>query len=179
MVLTSDEALARRCRDLRNLCFLPQRRFLHTELGHQFRMTNMQAAVGVNQVKRIETIVDRKRAIAAEYTARLSDLPMLQLPVEESWARSVYWVYALLLAEDFPLDAVGFAGRLKDRGIETRPFFLGMHEQPVFHDMGLFVGERYPVTERIARKGLYIPSGLAITEEQMDLVCAAVRDALG
>jgi perosamine synthetase len=178
MVLTSDEALAQRCRDLRNLCFLPQRRFLHTELGHQFRMTNMQAAVGVNQVKRIEAIVDRKRAIAAEYTARLGDLSMLGLPVEESWARSVYWVYALLLAEDHPLDAAAFASRLKDRGIETRPFFLGMHEQPVFHGMGLFVGERYPVTERIARKGLYIPSGLAITEQQMDLVCTAVRDVL-
>jgi perosamine synthetase len=104
---------------------------------------------------------------------------MLQLPIEENWARSVYWVYSLLLAEDHPLDAVSFASALKERGIETRPFFLGMHEQPVFHDMGLFVDERYPVTERIARKGLYIPSGLAITGEQIDLVCAAVRDVLG
>jgi perosamine synthetase len=178
MVLTSDERLAQRCRDLRNLCFLPERRFLHRELGHQFRLTNMQAAVGVNQVKRIESIVDRKRAIAAEYTARLGDLQMLQLPIEESWARSVYWVYSLLLADDHPLDAVSFASALKAKGIETRPFFLGMHEQPVFHEMGLFVGEHYPVTERIARKGLYIPSGLAITAEQMNLVCAAARDVL-
>jgi perosamine synthetase len=178
MVLTSDEQLAKRCRDLRNLCFLPERRFLHRELGHQVRLTNMQAAVGVNQVKRIETIVERKRAIAAEYTARLGDLPMLQLPIEESWARSVYWVYSLLLAEDHPLDAVAFADALKERGVETRPFFLGMHEQPVFHEMSLFVGESYPVTERIARKGLYVPSGLAITAEQMSLVCAAVRDVL-
>jgi perosamine synthetase len=179
MVLTSDEALAQRCRDLRNLCFRQDRRFLHTELGHQVRLTNMQAAVGVNQVKRIEAIVERKRAIAAEYTRGLSDLRSIQLPVEESWARSVFWVYSLLLAEDHPLDAAGFAAQLRERGIETRPFFLGMHEQPVFHDMGLFVGERYPVTEMIARKGLYVPSGLAITEEQMDLVCAAVRDVLG
>jgi perosamine synthetase len=178
MLLTSDERLAQRCRDLRNLCFLPERRFLHRELGHQFRLTNMQAAVGVNQVKRIESIVDRKRSIAAEYSARLGDLQMLQLPIEESWARSVYWVYSLLLADDHPMDAVSFTSALKAKGIETRPFFLGMHEQPVFHDMGLFVGEHYPVTERIARKGLYIPSGLAITAEQMDLVCAAVRDVL-
>lgn len=178
MVLTSDDELAKRCRDLRNLCFLPERRFLHRELGHQFRLTNMQAAVGVNQVKRIEAIVDRKRAIAAEYTSRLSNLQAIQLPVEESWARSVYWVYSLLLSEDHPLDAVSFAAALKARGIETRPFFLGMHEQPVFHDMGLFVGESYPVTEMIARKGLYIPSGLAITEQQMDQVCAAVRAVL-
>lgn len=178
MLVTSDDHLAKRCRDLRNLCFRPDRRFLHTELGHQFRLTNMQAAIGVNQVKRIEAIVERKRAIAAAYTARLGDLSGVQLPMEENWGRSVFWVYPLLLAEDHPLDAVSFAAALKAEGVETRPFFLGMHEQPVLHDMGLFAGESYPVTERIARKGLYIPSGLAITEEQMDHVCAAVRKIL-
>lgn len=178
MVITSDPHLAKRCRDLRNLCFRPERRFLHTELGHQFRLTNMQAAVGVNQIKRIDQIVERKRAIAADYTARLGDLPGVQLPMEEDWGKSVFWVYSLLLADDHPLDAVSFATALKQEGVETRPFFLGMHEQPVFHDMGLFVGETYPVTERIARKGLYIPSGLAITPEQMDQVCAAVRKIL-
>ena len=178
MLITSDDHLAKRCRDLRNLCFRPDRRFLHTELGHQFRLTNMQAAVGVNQVKRIEDIVERKRSIAAEYTARLSDLPDVQLPMEENWGRSVFWVYPLLLDDDHPLDAASFAAALKAEGVESRPFFLGMHEQPVFHDMGLFLGENYPVTERIARKGLYIPSGLAITAEQMDHVCAAVRKIL-
>jgi perosamine synthetase len=178
MVLTSDPHLAARCRDLRNLCFRSERRFLHTELGHQFRLTNMQAAVGVNQIKRIDQIVGRKRAIATDYTARLSDLPDLQLPMEEDWGKSVFWVYSLLLADDHPLDAVSFAAALKQEGVETRPFFLGMHEQPVFHDMGLFLEETYPVTERIARKGLYIPSGLAITPQQMDHVCNAVRKTL-
>lgn len=178
MLLTSDDHLAKRCRDLRNLCFRPERRFLHTELGHQYRMTNMQAAVGVNQVRRIEDIVERKRAIAADYTARLAGIPGVQLPMEENWGRSVFWVYPLLLAEDHPLDAASFAAAMREEGVETRPFFLGMHEQPVFHDMGLFLGETYPVTERIARKGLYIPSGLAITDAQMDHVCAAVRKIL-
>ncbi|WP_033072927.1 DegT/DnrJ/EryC1/StrS family aminotransferase [Sphingopyxis sp. MWB1] len=178
MLITSDDHLAKRCRDLRNLCFRPDRRFLHTELGHQYRMTNMQAAVGVNQVKRIEDIVERKRAIAAEYTARLGRLPSIQLPIEENWGRSVFWVYPLLLDDDHPLDAANFAAALKAEGVESRPFFLGMHEQPVFHDMGLFLGETYPVTERIARKGLYIPSGLAITDDQMGHVCAAVHKIL-
>jgi len=178
MLLTSDDHLAKRCRDLRNLCFRPDRRFLHTELGHQFRLTNMQAAVGVNQVKRIEEIVERKRKIAATYTARLTDLSGVQLPMEENWGHSVFWVYPLLLADNHSLDAVSLAAALKAEGVETRPFFLGMHEQPAFHDMGLFSGESYPVSERIARKGLYIPSGLAITDEQMDHVCAAVRKIL-
>jgi perosamine synthetase len=178
MVLTSDDQLAQRCRDLRNLCFRSDRRFLHTEMGHQFRLTNMQAAVGVNQITRIEKIVDRKRAIAAAYTKRLQDINGLQLPSEERWGRSVFWVYSLLLAEDHPLDACEFAAALKEEGIETRPFFLGMHEQPALHDRGLFRDERYPVTEYIARKGLYVPSGLALTEEQMELVVSAVRKIL-
>jgi perosamine synthetase len=180
MVVTSDDQLAERCRALRNLCFRTDRRFLHTEHGYQFRLTNMQAAVGVNQVRRIDKIVARKRAIAGAYEARLSQIAGLQLPIEKDWGRSVFWVYSLLLGDDRALDAVAFAARLKEKGVETRPFFLGMHEQPVFHKMGLFVDQlgNYPVTEKIARKGLYVPSGLAITETQIDLVCTAVEQIL-
>jgi perosamine synthetase len=178
MVITNNPDFAKRCRDLRNLCFRSDRRFLHTEHGHQFRLTNMQAALGVNQVKRIESIVDRKRRIAADYYERLNDIPGVQLPLELDWAKSVYWVYSILLDDSRDLEAVGFAAALREKGVETRPFFLGMHEQPVFHDMGLFQGESYPVTERIARKGLYVPSGLAISEEQIDSVSKAVREVL-
>jgi perosamine synthetase len=178
MVVTNDDALAARSRGLRNLCFRSDRRFLHTEHGYQFRLTNMQAALGVGQVRRIESIVERKRWAAAEYTKRLSDLPQLQLPMEHPWARSVFWVYGMVLSDDVPFDAAGFAQRLKALGVETRPFFLGMHEQPVYHEMGLFEGERHPVCERIARRGLYVPSGLALTLEQIEQVSDAVRQAL-
>lgn len=178
MVVTDNAEYAARARALRNLCFRSDRRFLHTEHGYQFRLTNMQAALGVGQVARIEKIVERKRWAAAQYQERLSDLPQLQLPVEMPWARSVFWVYAMVLADDVPFDATGFASRLKALGVETRPFFLGMHEQPVFHDMGLFKGESHPVSERIARRGLYVPSGLALTLEQIEQVSAAVHQAL-
>ena len=175
MVITDDPQLAARCRAIRNLCFVPERRFLHKEHGYNFRLTNMQAALGVGQVDRIERIVERKRWAAAEYTQRLSGLKGLQLPSEQAWARSVYWVYALVIGEDVPMDAVSMAERLRALGVETRPFFLGMHEQPVFHNMGLFAGERYPVAERIARRGLYVPSGLALTLEQIEAVSEAVK----
>lgn len=178
MVITNEDAFAEKARSLRNLCFRSDRRFLHTEHGYQFRITNMQAALGVGQVKRIEKIVDRKRWAAAEYTRRLADLPQLQLPMEREWAKSVYWVYGMVLADDLAFDAAGFAARLKALGVETRPFFLGMHEQPVFHDMGLFRGEMHPVSERLARRGLYVPSGLALTLDQIDQVSEAVRTAL-
>jgi perosamine synthetase len=178
MVITNNAEFAAKARGLRNLCFRADRRFLHTEHGYQFRMTNMQAALGVGQVRRIENIVERKRWAAAEYTRRFGDLPQLQLPMERSWARSVFWVYGLVLADDVPFDAADFSGLLKEKGVETRPFFLGMHEQPVFHKMGLFEGEHHPVSERIARRGLYVPSGLALTLAQIDQVSDAVHAVL-
>ena len=178
MVITDNPQYAAKARSLRNLCFRTDRRFLHTEMGHQFRLTNMQAALGVGQVNRIESIVERKRWAAAQYTERLKSLTQLQLPMEHPWARSVYWVYAMVLADDVGFDAVEFARRLKALGVETRPFFLGMHEQPVFHDRGLFKGESHPISERIARRGLYVPSGLALTLEQIEQVSQAVHQAL-
>jgi perosamine synthetase len=178
MVLTDDVHLAEALRSLRNLCFQPQRRFYHERLGHNFRLTNVQAALGVAQVERIEAIVARKRWMGQEYTRRLSDIRGLELPIEESWARNVYWMYGVVLAEETGLDATRFAQRLRDCGVDTRPFFLGMHEQPVFHQRGLFCKERYPVAERLARQGLYLPSGLALTESQLQQVCSAVRQVL-
>ena len=173
MVVTNDGALAERLRSLRNLCFRKERRFLHTDLGYNFRLTNLQAAIGVAQIKRLDKIVARKRAIAQRYTERLKRLDWLQLPTEEPWARSVFWVYGLVVRDGVSIDAGRLAARLAGANIETRPFFLGMHEQPVFHRMGLFNNHsaRFPVAERLARRGLYVPAGLGTTDEQIDAVC--------
>jgi perosamine synthetase len=178
MVLTNDEAHAERLRSLRNLCFKKERRFYHTEIGNNYRLTNLQAAIGLAQMERIETSVQKKRWMAQAYHDRLRDLSMLQLPIEEPWAKNVYWMYGVVLAESSGMDAVEFAKRLLEKGIMTRPFFLGMHEQPVFHEMGLFNGEHYLVAERIARQGLYLPSGMTITESQIDRSAQAVREVL-
>jgi perosamine synthetase len=178
MVLTDDSKLAEKARSLRNLCFQSHRRFYHEELGFNFRLTNLQAALGVAQLERMNEIVSRKRWMGHEYTRRLKDVRELQLPVEEPWARNVYWMYGGVLSERAGMDAGQFAERLKERGVDTRPFFLGMHEQPVFHRRGLFINERYPVAEGLARRGLYLPSGLALTDKQLAQVCDAVHEVL-
>lgn len=178
MVLTNNHDYAEKARSLRNLCFRRDRRFYHTEAGHNFRLTNLQAAVGLAQIERMPQILERKRWLGQAYTERLQDISGLILPREESWARHVYWVYSLILDDTVAMDAAEFAKRLQELGVQTRPFFLGMHEQPVFLEQGLFTGEHYPVAERIARRGLYLPSGLTITEAQVDEVCAAVRSIL-
>jgi len=116
--------------------------------------------------------------MGAEYTRRLAAIDGLELPVEEPWAHNVYWMYGLVLSEKTGMDAAVFGAKLKQRGIESRPFFLGLHEQPALCRRGLFLHERYPVADRIARQGLYLPSGLALTTEQIVEVCDAVREVL-
>jgi perosamine synthetase len=178
MVVTDDTGLNDKVRSLRNLCFRPERRFYHLEMGFNFRLTNLQAALGLAQIERIDDIVARKRSMGEEYTRRLKGLGGLQLPVDECWARSVYWMYGIVVMEETGMDATALAQTLRRSGIETRPFFLGMHEQPVFHQRGLFVDERYPVAERLGRQGLYLPSGLALTEEQLSRVCTVLHEVL-
>ena len=130
---------------MRNLCFHSGKRFFHTELGYNYRLTNMQAALGVGQIARIDQLLAHKRWMGETYQERLADLePRLHLQRQESWARPMYWMYSLLVDESTGMDAVGLAGRLQDLGVQTRPFFLGMHEQPVFQQRGLFVGEKTP-----------------------------------
>lgn len=178
MVLTSNDGLAERLRSLRNLCYRSDRRFYHTELGYNFRMTNLQAAVGLAQVERVQEIVERKRWIGQQYTQRLSDADGLQLPTEKNWARQIYWMYAIVLEPSLGLTAQDLATRLGEAGIQTRPFFLGMHAQPALQDLGLQFDGAYPVADQLAMYGLYLPSGLALTEAQIDQVCEAVRSCL-
>lgn len=178
MVLVKSREHAERARSLRNLCFQQGRRFYHTALGYNFRLTNVQAAMGVGQLERIEEILARKRGIAQAYHAALAGIPGLQLPGEARWAKNVYWVYGIMLAEESGRDAVQLMAQLREHGIETRPFFLGMHEQPVFREMGLFHAEQYPVAELMARQGFYIPSGLTLNSEQITDVAQAVRECL-
>lgn len=179
MVVTDDAALAERARSLRNLCFQPSRRFYHEAVGDNLRMTNLQAALGVAQLERIDAILAKKRWIGGEYTARLRDLPGLEAQVEEPWARSVYWMYGIVVREETGMTAEDAAQALQQRGVETRPFFLGMHAQPVFRKRGWFLEDAFPVADRLARQGLYLPSGLALTPEQLDEVVGAVRAVLG
>ncbi len=178
MVLTDDDDIAERLRSLRNLCHQPGRRFHHDAIGFNFRLTNLQAALGVGQIERIDAVVARKREIGRRYDERLSRVPGLQLPVERPWARNVYWMYGLVLDDSVDHTPETLEGELRRRGIETRPFFLGLHEQTALRRRGLFAGDSHPVAERLARRGLYLPSGTGLTDLEVDTVCAAVEDVL-
>jgi len=179
MVLTNDMALAERCRSLRNLCFQPNKRFEHRELGWNFRMSNLQAAVGVAQLAGLDSAVKAKRRMGQRYLTNLAGLNGLQLPLRNTdYAENVYWVFGIVLEDGIQFEAAAAMARLREKGIGTRPFFWPLHQQPVFLDGGLFKDERYPVAERLARRGFYLPSGLALTPDQIDQVATAVKEML-
>jgi perosamine synthetase len=180
MILTDDDHLAERCKSLRNLCFQSKKRFVHEELGYNFRMTNLQAALGLAQLERLEEFVNRKRRMGKRYTELFSEVKTIQLPLERTdYAENIYWVYGMVLRDEVPFDAEGAMRRLADHKIGTRPFFWPMHEQPVFRKMGLFAGEQYAVAERLARRGFYIPSGMALTDMQIEKVAEVLKEVMG
>jgi len=178
MLLTNSQRYAERARSLRNLGFLEQRRFYHKELARNYRMTNLQAAIGVAQLRNIEKLVEIKRENARTYTERLKSLTQLQLPVEKEYAKNVYWMYGIVLDESAGFTARSFAKKLAEQGIATRPFFYPLHLQPICKKLGIKPRGRYPVAERISRQGLYLPSGLGLREKEIDKVCDAVENLL-
>lgn len=180
MVVTDDEKLAERCRMLRNLCFRKDIRYVHDEISDNYRFTNLQAAVGLAQLERLDEFVERKRAMGKYYTGQLKDIDGLILPVERTdYADNIYWVYGIVLDKQIEADNKTVQKLLAEEGIGSRTFFWCMHEQPVYQKQGLFKEESYPNAEYLARKGFYIPSGLALTTEQMERVVMGVRRVMG
>lgn len=179
MVLTDDQKYAERARALRNLAHSKKKRFYHQEVARNYRLTNLQAAIGVTQLKNIKKLIKIKRENAQKYTERLKDIKGLQLPTEKDWAKNVYWMYSIVLDEKTGFTAETFAKKLAKKGIATRPFFYPLHLQPVWKNLKLKIKKgNYPVAERLAKQGLYLPSGLALTEKQIEKVCKAVKNLL-
>lgn len=179
MVVTDDEELAERCRMLRNLCFRKDVRYVHDEISDNYRFTNIQAAVGLAQLERLDEFVERKRTMGKYYTEQLRHIKGLTLPIEKTeYADNIYWVYGIVLEEWVEADNKTMQKLLAEEGIGSRTFFWCMHEQPVYQQAGLFSGERYAQAEYLARKGFYIPSGLALTIEQMEQVVAGVEKVM-
>ncbi|MCR5167653.1 MAG: DegT/DnrJ/EryC1/StrS family aminotransferase [Oscillospiraceae bacterium] len=179
MVVTDDEALAERCRSLRNLCFQRNPRYVHEEISDNYRFTNLQAAVGLAQLERLDEFVQKKRKMGRYYTEMLSDIKGVSLPIpKDSYAENIYWVYGILLDDSIEIDNRTMIKKLGEKGVGCRTFFWCMHEQPVYREQGMYENEHYPVAETLARKGFYIPSGLALTEEQMSEVVRRLKETL-
>ena len=171
MILTDDIEIAERCVDARNLCFQTSRRFRHERIGWNFRITNIQAAIGLAQFEKLDQTINKKRWIGRKYNQLLENCPHVQLPLNETeYAKNIYWVYPLVLEDCSSMNAVEVMAKLGSLKIGTRPFFYPMHKQPVFHKMGLFLNQTLENSEELAEKGFYIPAGVGITEKEIDEV---------
>lgn len=175
MVVTDDEDVAKRARLLKDLAYSASRRYVHSDVGFNYRMTNVQAAIGLGQLERMGEFVSMRRENARQYNDRLADLPWVRTPPEMEWAYSNYWMYAITLDETAPITRDELMEALADRGVGTRRFFVPMHRQPVFDERGYFDGQSYPVAEDIARRGMYLPSASHLRPEQIQEVSDAIR----
>jgi len=178
MVVTNNKELYEKANLLKNLAHSPHQRFVHEEVGFNYRMTNMQAALGVGELEHIDEYIEKKCWIAAEYNKRLGNIPFLELPHEESWAKSVYWMYAVLLTNKSPISKDQFRSRLLELGCDTRDYFYPLHRQPVFRSLHMKFTDTFPVSVDLSARGLYLPSGLAITQSQIESVCASISTIL-
>ncbi|MCB0064783.1 MAG: DegT/DnrJ/EryC1/StrS family aminotransferase [Caldilineaceae bacterium] len=176
MITTDNREIARLAWNLRDHAFSTERHFWHKYVGFNYRMTNLQAAVGLAQVEQLDDFVEQRRQNAREYNRRLQGIPGITTPKEAPWAKNVHWMYGILVDEaEYGMNRDQLRQVLADNGIETRTFFIPMHCQPVYWNM--FKGERYPVAEQLCRNGFYLPSATSLRLEELDFVCSVIRDA--
>ncbi len=179
MIFTDDDNIANRCRELRNLCFQPNKRFVHETLGWNLRMTSLQAAVGIAQLEQLDRNIKKKLWIGNLYNDLLSDIDGVQLPLSKTdFAENIYWVYGIVLNKNKNVDADEVIKKLISFNVGCRPFFYPLHRQPVFVNKGMFQGEKYPVAEKLSKFGLYLPSGIGIKEEQIYKVSKILKTIL-
>ncbi|MFH1133567.1 MAG: DegT/DnrJ/EryC1/StrS family aminotransferase [Nanoarchaeota archaeon] len=177
MVVTDNEEFAEKMRKLRNHAF-GKPRFIHHELGFNFRITNIQAAIGCAQMENADKLVEMRIRNAKLYNELLKDVEGVELPPELPWAKNVYWMYGILLNKRFGITKDEAMAALEKQGVETRSFFYGMNLQPVYHGKDPRfpdVSGSYPVSDDLGKRGLYLPSGSTLTKGQIGEVVEAVR----
>ena len=178
--LVSDQDwIKERSMSYRNLCFQKEKRFVHERIGWNYRMTNLQAAVGLAQLERLDEFTAIKRSIGTRYHNALKDCRGLQLPIPETnFAKNIYWVFSLVIKQESGLNVNKLNELLHAKNIGTRPFFYPMHKQPIFQSMGLFENESYPNSEKISSTGIYIPSGMALKDHDLEYVIQTIFDIM-
>lgn len=176
MIVTNNKKIAERSRLLKDLAFSPKKRFLHLDIGFNYRMTNIQAGMGLAQFERIEEFVNARRKNAELYRQYLKDIKGITLPLEKEWAKNVYWMYGILVEKEFGISRDLLMRELLKKGIETRQFFIPLHKQPVFIKMGLFKNESYPVAEELGKKGMYLPSGSGLREKEIKYIADSIKE---
>ncbi len=174
MITTNNREIAKLAWNLRDHAFSTERHFWHKFVGFNYRMTNLQAAVGLAQAEQLDKFVAARRRNAADYSSRLHDIPGITTPPEAEWAKNVYWMYGILVDQAaYGMNRDQLRHALAEHGVETRTFFIPMHCQPIYWEM--FKGQRYPVAEALCRDGFYLPSASSLSLEEIEYVAGVIR----
>jgi perosamine synthetase len=177
MVLTSNKKFADRARGYKNLFFGKTDRFKHKDLGSNYRLTNIQAAIGYSQTKRINSIVEKKRKIGFWYLHYLKDINKLELQKEMSWAKTVFWMYAVVIKSS-AIDAKKIINAMAKRNIQCRPLFYNLNKQPFLSKFNIKDNRKYPVTDKLAKYGFYLPSSLKLTKKDVVYIVNQLKEVL-
>jgi perosamine synthetase len=174
MIVTNDPDWADRARILRDHGMSKERKYWHPLVGFNYRLTNVQAAIGLGQMTKLEVILEKKRQIAQYYHEKFAEVTGVVLPPEASWAKNVYWLYSVLLKPEVNKNRDELIHFLARAGVETRPLFYPIHTMPPYLGNGSF-----PVAEKISARGISLPSGSGLTWGQIDTVVALVQEFIG
>jgi perosamine synthetase len=177
MCLTNDEGLATKMRILRDHGMNPNKRYWYDVVGFNYRMTNLQAAVGTAQVDKLDMLIAKRRQLANWYSNAFRDLvesEVIKLPPEMPWARNIYWMYSILLEDSFGTSRDELVRGLEEKGIETRPLFYPLHLMPPYQG---YNSSAFPVAEEIGRKGLNLPSGPNTTRKQVTQIVDCIASS--
>lgn len=182
MLVTSDSEIADRCRYYKNLCFPTkgERDYFHQDVGYNYRMTNVQAALGVAQLENISTFIQRRRDNAYQYNNLLKEIPGIQLPAEQAYAKNVYWMYGIVIdSKKFGRSRDEVKDILKKAGVETRYFFRPLHEQEAWknHDQYEASNDMYPNAQLVSENGLILPSGSGLEGKDITYICEIILEA--
>lgn len=175
MLITNNEMIAERARWLHSLAFDKERRYVHKEIGYNFRMTNLQAAIGLAQLERIDVIIEKKRRIARTYSSCLAGIEGITLPSEKPYVRNIYWMYGIIVEKDFGMSRDLLKSELFTEGIDSRFFFTPLHSQPCFSQYN-YDKKDFPVSIELSQKGFYLPSGIDLTDEQIGFICSKIKE---
>ncbi len=175
MLVTDDEDLAERAKALRAHAFSEDKHFWHRAIGFNYRMSSLQAAVGVAQLEKIEEFVERRRKNAMLYNSYLEEIDGVVIPPEANWAKNVYWMYSILIKDEFGMGRDELMKVLEKDGIETRTFFYPVNIQPIYKDR--FPGQRFPVAEALSKTGMNLPSGTTLNEGEIEYVSRRIASA--
>ena len=181
MCITNDEKLANEMKKLRNHAFeLP--RFMHNEIGFNYRLTNIQAAVGLAQTENAKLLVEARRNVGIKYNQLLKGTDGLILPVEKDYAKNIYWMYGVVLNDNVEMSKEGVMQKLKEKGIDTRSFFIPMHKQPAYLKKTVEnspdCSGSFPIAEKIGKRGFYLPSSSDLKDEELEYICKTLEDIL-